>query len=128
MRLILSSIISQPTEILNDVYEHITNCKQLPPQYVRFDHHAMRHALIIFFRKYNADKVAFRLGFNLDELDILDISQEELLKDFDLYFDLSHAGKAIQIATGEKGKEIVLIANDVAFSLGLVKENLNITK
>lgn len=119
LKKIFTLIIEQPIEILEDIYNHIHNCKKLPEKYINFDYHNIRHSVIVFFRRYDGDKVAFRLGFNFDELDTVNITESDLLADFDYYLALSYTGTPIQVNTGEKGKEVILISNDVAFSLGL---------
>ena len=117
--LLIRFIISQPDNVLNAVYQYIFNCENLPDEYDEFNHYKVKHAVILFFRKYNADKVSIRLGFDPDDLETLNITQEELEENFDYYVDLSYNGRIIQINGSEKGKDVALIAADVAFALGL---------
>lgn len=106
-------ILSNTNDILKTAFQFIVSCQPMPDNLIDNNCHSVRHAIILFYKKYDGDRINFKLGFTDSDLKETVISKKELIENIEKYLDLSETGEIFMI----KDAGLCLISDEVYSSL-----------
>lgn len=111
--LIRNIILANSNETLGKAFQYIISSQPMPDDLIDGNCHSVRHAIILFYKKYGGDRTNFKLGF--DDLDLKGhtITKKELENNLEKYLDLSENGEIFIIT--DIG--LCLLSNEVYNSL-----------